>query len=41
MKVQVQAGGSGGVGGIFLAHFTPLRTNRALFKLHSLPEYCC
>ncbi len=30
-----------GVGDIFLAHFGPLRTNWALFKCHSLPEYCC
>ncbi len=30
-----------GVGDIFLAHFGPLRTNWALFKRHSLPEYCC
>ncbi len=35
-----------GVGGIFLAHFeyqlsTHLSTNWALFKRHSLPEYCC
>ncbi len=35
----VQAGG--GVGDIFLAHFGHLSTNRALFKCHSLPEYCC
>ncbi len=28
-------------GGIFLAHFVPLSTNWALFKRHSLPEYCC
>ncbi len=26
---------------IFLAHFGPLSTNWALFKHHSLPEYCC
>ncbi len=30
-----------GVGDIFLAHFGPLKTNSALFKHHSLPEYCC
>ncbi len=30
-----------GVGDIFLAHFGPLSTNWALFKHHSLPEYCC
>ncbi len=30
-----------GVGDIFLAHFKPLSTNWASFKLHSLPEYCC
>ncbi len=30
-----------GVGDIFLAHFGPLSTNWALFKCHSLPEYCC
>ncbi len=30
-----------GVGGIFLAHFGPLRTNWVSFKRHSLPEYCC
>ncbi len=34
-------GGGGGVGDIFLTHFGPLSTNRALFKCHSLPEYCC
>ncbi len=28
-------------GDIFLAHFGPLSTNRASFKRHSLPEYCC
>ncbi len=36
--------GGGGVmvwGDIFLAHFGPLSTNRASFKRHSLPEYCC
>ncbi len=37
---MVQAGG-GGVGDIFLTHFGHLSTNRALFKCHSLPEYCC
>ncbi len=37
----VQAGGVNGVGDIFLAHFGPLSTNWASFKLHSLPEYCC
>ncbi len=26
---------------IFLTHFGPLSTNWALFKRHSLPEYCC
>ncbi len=26
---------------IFLAHFGPLSTNWASFKLHRLPEYCC
>ncbi len=36
----VKAGGDG-VGDIFLAHFGPLSTNWALFKRHSLPEYCC
>ncbi len=30
-----------GVKGILLAHFGPLRTNSALFKRHSLPEYYC
>jgi len=30
-----------GVGVIFLAHFGPLSTNWASFKLHSLLEYCC
>ncbi len=30
-----------GGGDIFLAHFGPLSTNWALFKHHSLPEYCC
>ncbi len=30
-----------GVGGIFLAHFGSFSTNRASFKRHSLPEYCC
>ncbi len=30
-----------GVWDIFLAHFGPLSTNWALFKRHSLPEYCC
>ncbi len=30
-----------GVGDIFFAHFGPLSTNWALFKHHSLPEYCC
>jgi len=30
-----------GVSDIFLSHFGPLSTNWALFKLHSLPEYCC
>ncbi len=29
------------MGGIFLAHFGPLSTNWASFKLHSLLEYCC
>ncbi len=29
-----------GVGDIFLAHFGPFSTNWALFKHHSLPEYC-
>ncbi len=29
------------VGDIFLAHFGPFSTNWALFKHHSLPEYCC
>ncbi len=28
------------MGDIFLTHFGPLSTNWALFKLHSLPEYC-
>ncbi len=38
----VQAGGGGVmVWGIFSSHFGPLSTNWALFKLHSLPEYCC
>lgn len=27
--------------GIFLAPFGPLSTNRASFKYHKLPEYCC
>lgn len=30
-----------GVGDIFLAHFGRFSTNGALFKLHSLAEYCC
>ncbi len=30
-----------GVGDIFLAHFGSFSTNWALFKHHSLPEYCC
>ncbi len=39
---MVQAGGGVMVWGIFfLAHFGPLSTNWALFKRHSLPEYCC
>ncbi len=29
------------MGDIFLAHFGHLSTNWALFKHHSLPEYCC
>ncbi len=40
---MVQAGGGGVMvwGDIFLAHFGPLSNNRASFKRHSLPEYCC
>ncbi len=39
---MVQAGDGGVmVWDIFLAHFGPLSTNWALFKPHSLPEYCC
>ncbi len=30
-----------GVRDIFLAHFGPLSTNRASFKPHRLPDYCC
>ncbi len=30
-----------GVGDISMAHFVSLSTNWALFKHHSLPEYCC
>ncbi len=39
----VQAAGGGVMvwGIFFLAHFGPLSTNWALFKPHSLPEYCC
>ncbi len=38
----VQAGGGGVMlwGIFFLAYFGPLSTNWALFKRHSLPEYC-
>ncbi len=40
---MVQAAGGGVMvwGIFFLAHFGPLSTNWALFKCHSLPEYCC
>ncbi len=39
---SVQAGGGVMVWGIFSWHnFGPLSTNWALFKRHSLPEYCC
>ncbi len=39
----VQAGGGGvsGGGGYSLGKLWPLNTNWALFKHHSLPEYCC
>lgn len=36
----VQAGGDGGVGDIFLAHFEPLSANWAPFKNQTLPGYC-
>ncbi len=35
---MVQAAGGGGV---MVQHFGPLSTNWAMFKCHSLPEYCC